>query len=104
MHDFVGEPGLRGALQCDLSVSPRDLVLAGQGERCPEDHGIHERDTHFGRGGHAGSVGVGEVEAGKKESGVRQAHAVDLVQEAVVLVDMKVLGDDLIDVAAADPG
>ena len=40
-----------------------DLVLAGQGERRLEHHRVDERHPDLRGGGHAGPVGVGEVEA-----------------------------------------
>ena len=77
----------------------RILAAAVEGERRRGHHRVHERGADLDRGGHAGPVGVGQVEAGQEHPGVGQAHPVDLVRQRVVGVDLAVLGHDLVHVA-----
>jgi hypothetical protein len=68
---YFGRPGLRGGR--------------------PNHPGVHERNPHFGRCGHAGTVRVCKVQAGEEEPGVSKAHPVDVVRKDGVLVLSAVL-------------
>ncbi len=97
MNDVRRQPGQRSFFQCDLLVATADLLIGSKGKGCLEHDGIDERNPHLRGGGHAGPVGVGQVETGEEEAGIGQAHAIDMVGEIGVRVDLEVLPEHIVD-------
>ena len=70
-----------------LGRASDDLSASRYGECCSGDLFVDVRNANLGGSGHAGAVGIGEIEARQEELRVRVTHAVDLIVPWAIPVD-----------------
>ena len=86
-------------LSATLPWPSPDLRAAADRERRPRNDGVDEGNTHLDGGRHARPVRIGKIQSWHEQARIGQAHAINLVWQRVVVVDVAVLLHGLVHIA-----